>query len=92
VDLERGPLSLVSTIEEQCGRKSSGFGLESGEYGRGNPLLRPRDTLCPQKLALSSSRIGGPSVGILRSRNKATEILRDISTVVVVIAGNENTA
>jgi hypothetical protein len=27
--LERGPLSLVSKIEELLGRKSSGFGLES---------------------------------------------------------------
>jgi hypothetical protein len=29
VGLERGPLSLVSTIEELLGRKSSGSGLES---------------------------------------------------------------
>jgi hypothetical protein len=29
--LERGPLSLVSTIEELLGRKSSGSGLESRE-------------------------------------------------------------
>jgi hypothetical protein len=28
VDLERGPLSLVSTIEELLERKSSGSGLE----------------------------------------------------------------
>jgi hypothetical protein len=33
VGLERGPLSLVSTIEELLGRKSSGFSLESREYG-----------------------------------------------------------
>jgi hypothetical protein len=32
--LERGPLSLVSTIEELLGRKSSGRGLENREYGR----------------------------------------------------------
>jgi hypothetical protein len=32
--LERGPLSLVSTIEELLGRKSSGSCLESREYGR----------------------------------------------------------
>jgi hypothetical protein len=37
VDLERGPLSLVSTIEELLGRKSSGSGLESREYGRRDP-------------------------------------------------------
>jgi hypothetical protein len=34
VGLERGPLSLVSTTEEQLGRKSSGFGLENREYCR----------------------------------------------------------
>jgi hypothetical protein len=38
VGLERGPLSLMSTIEELLGRKSSGSGLESREYGRGDPL------------------------------------------------------
>jgi hypothetical protein len=32
--LERGPLSLVSTIEELLGRKTSGSGLENREYGR----------------------------------------------------------
>jgi hypothetical protein len=31
VGLERGPLSLVSTIEALLGRKSSGFGLENRE-------------------------------------------------------------
>jgi hypothetical protein len=38
VGLERGPLSLVSTIEELLGRNSSGSGLENREYGRGDPL------------------------------------------------------
>jgi hypothetical protein len=37
VGLERGPLSLVSTIEELLER-SSGSGLENREYGRGDPL------------------------------------------------------
>jgi hypothetical protein len=37
VGLERGPLSLVSTIEELLGRKSSGSNPESLEYGRKNP-------------------------------------------------------
>jgi hypothetical protein len=32
--LERGPLSLVSTIEELLDRKSSGSGLEIRDYGR----------------------------------------------------------
>jgi hypothetical protein len=34
VCLERGPLNLVSKVEELRGRKSSGSGLESREYGR----------------------------------------------------------
>jgi hypothetical protein len=34
VGLERGPLSLVSTNEELLGGKSSGSGLEIGEYCR----------------------------------------------------------
>jgi hypothetical protein len=37
VALERGPLSLVSTIEELLKRKSSGSGLETREYGRRDP-------------------------------------------------------
>jgi hypothetical protein len=35
VDLERGPLSLVSTIQELLEIKSSGFGLENRDYGLG---------------------------------------------------------
>jgi hypothetical protein len=38
VGLERGLLSLVSTIEELLGRNNSGSGLEIREYGRGDPL------------------------------------------------------
>jgi hypothetical protein len=34
VGLERGPLSLVSIIEDLFETKSSGSGLESREYGR----------------------------------------------------------
>jgi hypothetical protein len=40
---------------------------------RGNPLLWPRNTLYPQKLALTSPTNGGRWVGIVRSRTKATE-------------------
>jgi hypothetical protein len=40
---------------------------------RGNPLRWPRDTLYPQKLALTSPTSGGRSVGIVRLRTKATE-------------------
>jgi hypothetical protein len=73
VGLERGPLSLVSTIEKLVGRNSSGSSLENREYGRVDPLRWPRDTLYPQKLALTSPTSGGRSVGILRLRTKATE-------------------
>jgi hypothetical protein len=43
VGLERGPLSLVSTIEELPERKSSGSGLENRDYGRRDPLRWPHD-------------------------------------------------
>jgi hypothetical protein len=36
--LERGSLSLVSTIEELFGRTSRGSGLEIREYGHRDPL------------------------------------------------------
>jgi hypothetical protein len=39
VGLERGPLSLVSTIEELFERKSSGSGLEIREYCRRDQSL-----------------------------------------------------
>jgi hypothetical protein len=34
---ERGPLSLVSTVEEFLGRKGSGSGLEIRKYGLRDP-------------------------------------------------------
>jgi hypothetical protein len=75
VGLERGPLSLVSTIEELLGRKNSGSGLESQEYGRGDPSRWPRGTLFPQKLALILSISDRRSVDIVSSRTQATELL-----------------
>jgi hypothetical protein len=50
VDLERGPLSLVDTIEELLDRKSSGSGLEIREHGRKDPSHWPCDTLRLQKV------------------------------------------
>jgi hypothetical protein len=41
--------------------------------GRGGPLRWPRDTLYPQKLAVTSPTSDGRSVGIVRLRTKATE-------------------
>jgi hypothetical protein len=45
VGLERGPLSLVSTIEELLQGKSSDSSLEIREYGRRDPSRWPRGTL-----------------------------------------------
>jgi hypothetical protein len=42
--------------------------------GRGNSLSWPRNTIYPQKLALTSPTSGGRSVGIVRLRTKATEL------------------
>jgi hypothetical protein len=67
VCLERGPPSLVSTIEELLERKSSGSGLESREYGHREPSRWSRGNLYPQKLALNSPTSGCRSVGIVRS-------------------------
>jgi hypothetical protein len=71
---ERGPLSLVSTIEELLGRKNSGSGLERREYDHGGPLHWPCDTPYSQKLILTSPTSGGRSVGIVRSRSEDTEL------------------
>jgi hypothetical protein len=75
LSLERGPLSLVSSIEELFGRNSSSSGLESLEYGRREPSRWPRHTIYPQKLALTSRRSGCRSVGIVRSRTQATDFV-----------------
>jgi hypothetical protein len=71
VGVERDPLSLVNTIEELLESKS-GSGLESREYGR-RVSSRPRSTLYPQTLTLTSPTSGCRSVGIVRSRIQATE-------------------
>jgi hypothetical protein len=75
VGLEWGPLSLLSTTEEVLGRNSSGSGLEIREYGRGDPLCRPRDNVNPQNLALTSPTSGGRSVGIVHSRTQTMEFV-----------------
>jgi hypothetical protein len=54
LNLERGPLSLVSATEELLERKGSSSGLDSREYGRRDPSLWPCGTLYPQKLTLTS--------------------------------------
>jgi hypothetical protein len=78
VGQERGPLSLVSKIEELLDRKSSSSGLESANMAVGNPSSWPRGTLYPQKLAVTSSASGCRSVGIVHSRTQATEFFKFI--------------
>jgi hypothetical protein len=65
-----GPLSLVSTIEELLGRKSSGSGLESREHGRKDSSRWPRGTLYPQKLAVTSLTSGGRWSSFADSRHR----------------------
>jgi hypothetical protein len=46
---------------------------ENREYGRRDPSRWPRDTLYPQKLAITSPTSSGRSVGIVRSRTQTME-------------------
>jgi hypothetical protein len=73
VGLEWGPLSPVSTTEELLERKNGGSGLEGREYGREDPLRWPRDTLSPQKLALTSPTSGDRSVSRVCSWTQTTK-------------------
>jgi hypothetical protein len=67
VGLERGPLSLVSTIEERLGRKSSSSRLENRDYGRkGSAALTTRHPFIRKTDKRRS---------LVRSRTKATELL-----------------
>jgi hypothetical protein len=102
VGLERGPLSLVSTIEELLKRKSSGSGLEGRVYCRRDPSRWPRGTLYLQELALPSQTSGGRSVGIVCLRTQAMEFsfslgggdwntLRKPSSVPLVRTKSDNT-
>jgi hypothetical protein len=76
VGLERGSLSLVSATEELLERNSSGSGLENREYGRRDPTRLPHGILYLHKLALTSPTSVGRSVGIVRSRTKATQLVK----------------
>jgi hypothetical protein len=80
VGLERGPLSLLSTIEEFLERKSNGsrsrkprlrsLGIRHTAYA--TPLY-------PQNLALTSATSGSCSAGIVHSWTKATEFSVSLS-------------
>jgi hypothetical protein len=72
-----GPLSLVKTTEELLERKVAAPVYKTEINDRGNTSRRPRDTLYPQKLALTSSTSGG------RSRTKATEFSFNFSSSLI---------
>jgi hypothetical protein len=57
VGLERGPLSLVSIIEELLGRNVAAPVYKTEINGRGDSLRWPRDSLYPLKLALTSPQV-----------------------------------
>jgi hypothetical protein len=83
VGLERGPVSLVSTTEELLGRKSSVSGLENRDYGsRGSAALTTRHL---QMLTLPSPTSGGRSVGIVRSRAKATGLVKLVTYIACIV-------
>jgi hypothetical protein len=72
--IERGPLSLLRSIEELLERKSSVSRSRKTEKTVVGIRFADHVTpLYPQKLALTSPTGGGLSVGIVRSRTKATE-------------------
>jgi hypothetical protein len=76
VDVERGPLSLVSTNEELLERRRSGSSLENRDYGRrGSTALTTRHPSIRKKLMLTLPASGGCSVAIVRSRTQATEFV-----------------
>jgi hypothetical protein len=74
VGLERGPLSLVRSIEELLKQKSSGSKSRKQRLTAvGTHCADHVTPLYPQNLALTSPTGGGRSVGIVRSRTKAME-------------------
>jgi hypothetical protein len=85
-DLERGQLSLVSTIEELLERKSSGSGLENRDYAD------YASSLYPQQLVLTSPTSGGRSFGTILSRTQATNDFFFCSVCVCVYIVSGETA
>jgi hypothetical protein len=91
MSLERGPLSLVSTIEELLVINSNDSGLENRDYGRRDPMRWRRDTLYPQSCALTSPTSCDRSVSIVRSLTKATEFSSLVNVTVLFPSEHWNT-
>jgi hypothetical protein len=79
VGLERGPLILVSTIEELLERKTSGSGLENRDYGRRGSVADYAKLLYSQNLARISPTGGG------HLRSQATEFDSFVLFFILVI-------
>jgi hypothetical protein len=73
VGLERGPLSLVSTIGGLHKRKSCGSGLENRDYGRTETVMLTTWHLLSEKFGTNFADKQRSLGGIVRSRTRATE-------------------
>jgi hypothetical protein len=84
--LERGPLSLVSTIEELLERKSSGSGLINREYDNRDPSRLPRGIPLSAKVGTKFAD-KRRSLGIVRSRTQTTEFALFFCSVCSLFTG-----
>jgi hypothetical protein len=75
VGLERGPLSLVSTIEELLDRKVAAPVWKAENTAVGIRRADHVPPLYPQKLAITSPTSGGRSVGVVRLRTQTMEFV-----------------
>jgi hypothetical protein len=84
VGLERGPLSLMSTIEELLGRNSGGSGLETENTAVGINCADYATPSIRKKLSLTSPTSGGRSVGIVCLWTKTTEVFFFCSSLIII--------
>jgi hypothetical protein len=86
VGLERDPLSLVTTIEELLERESGDSSLKNPDYDlRGSAALTTRHPSIRKELALTSPTSGSCSIGIVRWRTEATELLLVIINIIMFL-------